>query len=237
MKLILGLFCLVFGQAMLADSVTCTGPYGEPTPCSYSPLSIYEKLPFESISGNTIAISDTYIEISNPGHFQTPHGNGVSATVNVNDTFALPGSPAGDVLKISGLFAEGTSALNLCCASTSLVLQFRPGDASSPAITLDPFKDVPIYCYKPAACRIDTTVSADAFSTFNIQGLAYLFGNANTASNFATFDALGFTITRFKADGVTPDPFATAPEPASWSLLLPGMGFLLYRFRRKACRE
>lgn len=42
-----------------------------------------------------------------------------------------------------------------------------------------------------------------------------------------------FQVSRFLADGVTPDPFTTTPEPASAALLATGLGALLWASRRK----
>ena len=91
------------------------------------------------------------------------------------------------------------------------------------------------YCYKSAACEINVTVPADAFTYFSLQGSAFLSDNGNETS-LTSFDALGFTISRFQADGVTPDPFTTAPEPASWSLIAAAVGTftLVARRRRRA---
>ncbi len=128
----IGLFLTWGSTCLLADSLVCTAGGGPNiVPCSSSPLQITAQFPTLDIAGNTISVNP---ELSfGVGTATLPQLN-VSVAGTINDTLALPNSPAGDVLKVSAGYGFDQNEVN---ATSSFAFQIGPGNASSPEINLN----------------------------------------------------------------------------------------------------
>ena len=213
-------------NAVLADSLVCTaGSSGPPVvvPCSSVPINIAVQFPALSISGNTITTTATG-DLTLLGG---PANEFYSASVAVNDRFAIPASPAGDLFNVSVSYGAGQTAAPPG-SNVSFSFQIGPGSASSPEIDLNPDRQPPAYCPpgSPQSCIYTGTLPASAYSFLAIQGAATLVPNDNGSGGGGVQFNGNFDISRFKADGVTPDPFTVTPEPATYALGL--TGFLLW---------
>jgi hypothetical protein len=196
-------------------------------PCKSSPLSIIAQFPVLTISGNTIS---TTVDIHFKGSKAAPPEY-AGASAMFNDTFAIPNSPPGDVLNVDVSYGGGGFV------GGAISFQIGPGSASSPEINLDPSIQPPAYCPpgNTRNCRFSGTLPASSFSFLTLKGGASLEIVANDPDPDNSRDSFGyFYISRFKADGTTPDPFT--PEPASYGLASVGLillGFLGFRQRAK----
>ena len=212
-KFMAALFVLGSGPLLFCHSVVCAvngfpqgsghAPVGKKIPCSQAPVSFMPQFPKMTTSGNTITINrDASIGI-NP----IPITKQYTGTLSFDHTFTLPSSPAGDVFKLS--FSYGVDFERVDPGSyETLTVQLGPGSTSSPAISLNPANQSCEF----GSCFYSATVPADAFSFLIIQGTAGLFVTPDDESSEGGVETGGgFTITRFKADGVTPDPFTATP--------------------------
>jgi len=218
MRKILAFSWLAVAPALFADSVVCTSFSSDAViPCSSLSLSTTEEFPVLHVSGNTLE-AFTFVDVENGPAHNPP----ASVIATANDTLAFPTSPPGDVFKVSGYY--GNSALGpyvgSVATSSLLLFQIGPGSASSPEITNPP--PSPGGCPpngEEASCTLPlTTVPSSAFSFVTLQGNATIAIDLADSRAGAYFYA-DLDISRFKADGVTPDPFTATPEPASWALL------------------
>ncbi len=224
-KLIFVTFLLCGGQLLFGDSVACglngfppgTGqPVGQAIPCSQAPvINIMANFPKLVISGNTLTLSPQ----ASIGVNQMTITSQFTGTVSYDDVFALPSSPAGDVLKFSAAYGAGVNDVDPG-SYASFQAQIGPGSAGFPAITLNPAHESCEF----GSCFYSATLPASDFSFITLQGTAGLLVSPDDESSEGGVGSGGnFTFTRFKADGVTPDPFTTTPEPASFALALAGI--------------
>ncbi|MDQ2775770.1 MAG: hypothetical protein M3Y57_12760 [Acidobacteriota bacterium] len=238
-KLIVSILVVFGGPVLFADSLTCTAddtnPPTTPILCSSSSLIFSVPSPFPSfaIFGNSIGV-DTSIDVSSG----VPRSSTTfaEAILIINDTFTIPNSPPGDVLKVTANY--GVTGLGEAEPGSNVDLSFQigPGSASSPEINLDPYKQPPADCGpsgEPGGCHFMGTLPASAFSFVTINATGTLIARTTLHAGFGFTDDI--EIDRFKADGTTPDPFTTTtPEPASRALALAGLlllGFLQHRHR------
>ncbi len=239
-KLLFATCLLCGGQLLFGDSVACgingfppgTGqPVGQAIPCSQAPvINITASFPKLMISGNTLTLAPQ----ASIGVNRMPITSWYTGTLSYDDTFALPSSPTGDVLKLSSSYGAGVNDVDPG-SYTSFEAQVGPGSAGSPAITLNPAHETCEF----GTCFYNATLPADSFSFITLQGTAGLLVTPDDESSEGGVGNGGqFTFTRFKADGVTPDPFTATPEPASYGLLLAGIVlFGLVRFSSRAERR
>ncbi len=233
MKIWTSVLVLTFCSSVLtADSLVCTANGdGTVVPCSLSPLQLTAQFPALSVSGNTISVT-SMLEFAVAGRALPALTVSVSGTVD--DTLLFPTAPAGDVYVTSIVygFAQYTADPG---SSAALSFQIGPGGSGSPVINLNPLAQPPPFCPPggTGGCSFSGTLAASAYSTLAIQSTATLVANAGSDPNGDVMSGGIFSFARFKADGVTPDPFTATPEPGACGLALAGLALVgVWRRRR-----
>lgn len=210
-----------------AAVVTCSQPGFSQTvynsPCavgSSSDTLVYLAFTESFVSGNTFSAEALAEAIGLPNTNPGPYP--MSAVASWNDIFDVPSSNPTDVFKIT-VFGGG---LNHPASIFAGPIHYTTPD----------FCDAD-YLGNPA-CTDTATVSATQPLSVQLTGSDSLtipvpcgFSNCGLSVNANLYESV--SVQRFLADGVTPDPFTTAPEPASVALFFLGLpaGLALYRRR------
>jgi hypothetical protein len=172
------------------------------------------------LSGNYFNARASAFLLSVPKENPGPYP--MTATAVWNDIFNVPVSNPTDVLKIT-VYGGGLN---------------HPAfiDAGPIVYTASDFCDAH-YTGNPA-CTETATVSGSQLLTVQLEGTDTVEIGGPCGSSNCGFSANGdltefVSVQQFLANGVTPDPFTSAPEPASIALLLLGIpaGFGLLRRR------
>ena len=209
-----------------AAMVTCSQPGFSETvyngSCSVgsgaSNTLVYGAYTKASVFGNVYSVEAL------AGVLWTPVGNAapypMTASASWDDIFSLPNSNPTDILKLT---VTGGG-------------QYHPSFIEAGPISYIESDFCDAHYIGNAVCTKKATISAANFSSielmgsdsFVINGLCGGFG-CRASANSDLYEHV--TIQRFLADGVTADPFSSAPEPSTLAFLLlaTSAGLALYR--------
>jgi hypothetical protein len=161
--------------------------------------------PKVAISGNTLTITPQF-SISTTDQTITKQ---YFATISFDRGINIPNSPGTDVLKVTASYGADFYTANPGFYATFLA-EIGPGSPGSPEVILNPATETCEF----GTCLYSATLPADAFSFLIVQGTAGLVA-LPAQLNGGVETGADITVSRFKADGVTPDPFPAAAVPES----------------------
>jgi hypothetical protein len=169
----------------------------------------YEAYTRASIAGNVYTVQALSQVLSTPSNGSGPYP--MSATASWNDVFTVPNSDPTDIFRIT---VTG-GGLNHPASIEAGPISYLESD----------FCDA--HYIGNSACTKEATISAADFSSLKITGSDSLsidfpcgFG-CHTSPNADLYEIV--TVQRFLADGVTADPFSSAPEPSTIALIVLGI--------------
>lgn len=195
----------------IAGSVTCSSggvTITDPASCSLGPVASSLIANAANVDGNTFAIARAGQSTAEAG----TSGQTNSGSASFDDAFAIPTSPASDVFKIA-ILIQTDSELNSSSGPLFSEVEIGPGAAGYPALDYNSLDDVD-NCHR-LGCAFLVQAPAFAYSIVELSGSESLETFDNALGGYA-FSFASVTISRFAADGVTPDPFT--PEPATAGL-------------------
>lgn len=221
----LGTIVLLIAASCSASAVvTCSEPGSTQTvyngTCSVSNVTgtlSYEGFTSAHVQGNQLQFEALAEALSFPGtpypaNYSGPALYPMSASASWNDSFVLPSSAPGDLLDIT-ITGGG---LNHPAAVYAGPLSYPETDFCDAHYTGNP------------ACTLNATLPASQLASVQLIGSDSvspqgpcplgLGTGCDRSANASLFEDV--TISRFLADGSTPDPFTSAPEPGTQGIVL-----------------
>jgi hypothetical protein len=206
-----------------------------------------DQSPSVDVHGNSISVnagSYNYITQANqyPGQWVF-HSEDFSANYKVTYKLSQP-TPAGDIYKLTGDFAGNPppfgNLVPTVSGSGGVSVNTPSGAVGVASIGEGTYCNIVNVCggeYKDYP--INGAGITEIESTFSVGGWVTPDFLSDSGEGGGTA-LVSFTLNRFKADGITPDPFvATAtPEPSSWLLLCLGLlPLCTVKARRKSASQ